>query len=98
MEMTTEQLDLITCELATIKERSPFYAKKFEGLDVADVASQADFERLPLDSAARHVDELGHHAHLGGVIEAGVVHHRAVDQGKRQIAHVDGKPEPFSEM
>ena len=47
MEMTTEQLDLITCELATIKERSPFYAKKFEGIDVAAVRTQADFERLP---------------------------------------------------
>jgi phenylacetate-CoA ligase len=47
MEMTTEQLDLITSELATIKERSPFYAKKFEGIDVAAVRTQADFERLP---------------------------------------------------
>ena len=47
MEMTTEQLDPITCELATIKERSPFYAKKFEGIDVAAVRTQADFERLP---------------------------------------------------
>lgn len=37
MEMTKEQLELITNQLATIKERSPFYAKKFEGIDVADV-------------------------------------------------------------
>ena len=34
MEMTKEQLELITNQLATIKERSPFYAKKFEGIDV----------------------------------------------------------------
>ncbi len=47
MEMTPEQLDLITHELQTIKERSPFYAKKFEGIDVADVRTQADFEQLP---------------------------------------------------
>ena len=46
MEMTKEQLELITNQLATIKERSPFYAKKFEGIDVADVRTQADFEKL----------------------------------------------------
>ena len=43
MEMTKEQLELITNQLATIKERSPFYAKKFEGIDVTDVRTQADF-------------------------------------------------------
>ena len=47
MEMTKEQLELIANQLATIKERSPFYAKKFEGIDVADVRTQADFEKLP---------------------------------------------------
>ena len=47
MQMRPEQLELIREQLSTIKERSAFYAKKFEGLDVADVASQADFERLP---------------------------------------------------
>ena len=47
MEMTKEQLELITNQLATIKERSPFYAKKFEGIDVTDVRTQADFEKLP---------------------------------------------------
>ena len=47
MEMTKEQLELITNQLATIKERSPFYAKKFEGIDVADVRTQVDFEKLP---------------------------------------------------
>lgn len=47
MEMTKEQLELITNQLATIKERSPFYAKKFADIDVADVRTQADFEKLP---------------------------------------------------
>lgn len=47
MEMTKEQLELIANQLATIKERSPFYAKKFEGIDVAVVRTQADFEKLP---------------------------------------------------
>ena len=47
MQMKPEQLELIREELKTIKDRSPFYAKKFEGIDVADVASQADFEKLP---------------------------------------------------
>ena len=47
LEMTKEQLELIANQLATIKERSPFYAKKFEGIDVADVRTQADFEKLP---------------------------------------------------
>ncbi len=47
MQMKPEQLELIREQLQTIKDRSPFYAKKFEGIDVADVASQADFEKLP---------------------------------------------------
>ncbi len=47
MQMKPEQLELIREQLHTIKDRSPFYAKKFEGIDVADVASQADFEKLP---------------------------------------------------
>lgn len=47
MQMKDEQLELIREQLRTIKDRSAFYAKKFEGIDVADVASQADFEKLP---------------------------------------------------
>ncbi len=47
MHMKPEQLELIREQLRTIKDRSQFYAKKFDGLDMADVASQADFERLP---------------------------------------------------
>jgi phenylacetate-CoA ligase len=47
MDMTPEQLDSIETLLQSIKERSPFYAKKFAGVNVEDVKSQADFEQLP---------------------------------------------------
>ncbi len=47
MEMTPQQLEMLQGELRGLKDRSAFYAKKFEGIDVADVASQADFEKLP---------------------------------------------------
>lgn len=47
MHMTDEQLGLITAQLATIKDRSAFYADKFAGIDVADVRTQEDFEKLP---------------------------------------------------
>ncbi|MDR0888838.1 MAG: phenylacetate--CoA ligase [Coriobacteriales bacterium] len=48
MEMKPEILKTITDQLATIKERSPFYAKKFADIDPRDVNTQADFEKLPL--------------------------------------------------
>ncbi len=47
MHMTDEQLGFITAQLATIKDRSAFYADKFAGIDVADVRTQEDFEKLP---------------------------------------------------
>ena len=47
MQMTDEQLDLIKTQFRTLKDRSAFYAKKFEGIDITDVSSQADFEKLP---------------------------------------------------
>lgn len=47
MDMTPEQLDSIETLLQSIKERSPFYATKFAGVNVEDVKSQADFEQLP---------------------------------------------------
>ncbi|WP_172135784.1 phenylacetate--CoA ligase family protein [Adlercreutzia sp. ZJ473] len=47
MEMTPAQLDMLKKQLANLKERSPFYAKKFEGIDMGDVKTQADFEKLP---------------------------------------------------
>ena len=43
MQMTDEQLALITKQLATIKDRSAFYADKFKDIDVADVRTQEDF-------------------------------------------------------
>ncbi len=52
MEMQPAQLEAITKELATLKERSPFYAKKFEGIDLSDVRTQADFEKLPFSEKA----------------------------------------------
>ena len=45
--MTNAQLDLIKNEFKTLKERSPFYAKKFADIDLSDVQSQEDFEKLP---------------------------------------------------
>ncbi|WP_165042998.1 phenylacetate--CoA ligase family protein [Adlercreutzia sp. ZJ138] len=47
MQLTTEQFALLKKQFATLKERSAFYAKKFEGIDLTDVQSQEDFERLP---------------------------------------------------
>ena len=52
MEMMPAQLEAIVKQLQTIKERSPFYAKKFEGIDVSDVRTQADFEKLPFSEKA----------------------------------------------
>lgn len=47
MQMTSEQLEMLKKQFATLKERSPFYAQKFEGIDLSDIQSQADFEKLP---------------------------------------------------
>ena len=47
MQMTDEQLKLITTKLSTIKDCSPFYAEKFKDIDPADVHTQEDFEKLP---------------------------------------------------
>ena len=61
MEFTTEQFDLIKEEFKTLKDRSPFYAKKFEGIDLSDVQTQEDFEKLPFSEKAdlRDVYPLG---------------------------------------
>ena len=50
--MTPEQLSLVTEELATLKERSPFYAEKLSAVDLGDVKTQADFEKLPFTEKA----------------------------------------------
>jgi phenylacetate-CoA ligase len=47
MQMKPQQLELILKQFETLKQRSPFYAKKFDGIDLSDVRTQADFERLP---------------------------------------------------
>jgi phenylacetate-CoA ligase len=47
MEMKPDQLAQIQKMFTDLKDRSPFYAKKFEGIDLGDVKSQADFEKLP---------------------------------------------------
>ena len=46
MQMTDEQLKLITTKLSTIKDCSPFYAEKFKDIDPTDVRTQEDFEKL----------------------------------------------------
>ncbi len=52
MQMTPEQLSLVTEELTTLKERSPFYAEKLSAVDLGDVKTQADFEKLPFTEKA----------------------------------------------
>ena len=52
MEMTPEQLAAIKKQFVNLKERSPFYAKKFEGIDLSDIQTQADFEKLPFSEKA----------------------------------------------
>ena len=52
MQMSPQQFDLIAKQFVDLKERSPFYAKKFEGIDLGDVKTQADFEKLPFSEKA----------------------------------------------
>ena len=52
MQMQPAQLEAITKQLATLKDHSPFYANKFEGIDLGDVRTQADFEKLPFTEKA----------------------------------------------
>ena len=47
MDMTQEQWAQVTAQFATLKERSPFYAKKFAGIDLQDVRTMDDFRKLP---------------------------------------------------
>ena len=42
--MNESQFQGILKVLSGIKERSPFYAKKFEGIDLNQIKSQEDFE------------------------------------------------------
>lgn len=52
MDMTAEQFYQITNSFQTLKERSPFYARKFEGIDLRDVKTQQDFQKLPFTDKA----------------------------------------------
>ena len=47
MQMTADQLSLIKKQFETLKNRSAFYRSKFEGIDLSDVQTQQDFEKLP---------------------------------------------------
>lgn len=47
-----EQFAAIQRLLADIKDRSPFYRRKFAAVDMADISSWEDFERLPLSEKA----------------------------------------------
>ena len=47
MNITDEQFVLIKEQFKTLKQRSAFYALIFDGIDIADVQTQADFEKLP---------------------------------------------------
>ena len=47
MNIAPEQFELIKEQFKTLKERSEFYARKFEGIDLSDVQTQEDFEKLP---------------------------------------------------
>ena len=52
MQMQPAQLDAIIGKLSNLKECSPFYAKKFDGIDLGDIKTQADFEKLPFTEKA----------------------------------------------
>ncbi|MBQ3685266.1 MAG: hypothetical protein II933_02515 [Candidatus Methanomethylophilaceae archaeon] len=47
MRMNDYQRESIVRLLSTIKQRSPFYARKFEGIDLSQVTDQDSFEKLP---------------------------------------------------
>ena len=47
MQLTDTQFNLIKKQFKDLKDRSPFYAKKFDSIDLGDVVTQADFEKLP---------------------------------------------------
>lgn len=52
MELKEEQFAVLKEQFKTLKDRSPFYAKKFEGIDLSDVQTQGDFEALPFSEKA----------------------------------------------
>lgn len=52
MELSEQQFAQMTEEFKTLKERSPFYAKKFADVDLSAVKTQSDFEALPFTEKA----------------------------------------------
>lgn len=52
MHMSSEQLQTIFEQLSTLKERSPFYAKKYADIELGDIRTQEDFEKLPFTDKA----------------------------------------------
>jgi len=52
MEMMPQQLAMITEQFKTLKERSPFYAKKFADFDLSTIKTQEDFQKLPFSEKA----------------------------------------------
>ncbi len=47
MRMNEYQKEIIFRQLRDIKDRSPFYSKKYEGIDLSSISTQEDFEALP---------------------------------------------------
>lgn len=52
MPVKPEQLKAIEKQLADIKQRSAFYAHKYEGLDVASIRTEEEFRELPFTTKA----------------------------------------------
>jgi phenylacetate-CoA ligase len=48
MKMNDSQLSILKAQLASIKDKSPFYAKKYADIDTSAINTQEDFEELPL--------------------------------------------------
>ena len=47
MDITAEQFAMIRKQFETLKDRSPFYAKKFADIDLTDIKTTEDFRKLP---------------------------------------------------
>ena len=45
--MNEYQREMIMRELSTLKSKSPFYAKKYKDIDVENIRTQEEFEKLP---------------------------------------------------
>lgn len=52
MKLNEEQFAILKEQFKTLKESSPFYAKKFADVDLAAVQTQEDFEALPFSEKA----------------------------------------------